>query len=104
MPSSFTTSSFGRTAYGRPALNGLGQGRHYDLFVGRREHCCFRCCIRDDGAAAEIRRLACAVTVGYRVGGRHLAFAVRTGAGQLFPLRTPRCGATCFETQPTLAP
>jgi len=45
--------------------------------------------MRDDGAAAERRRLACAVTVGYRVGGRHLARAVRTGPGQFFPLRTP---------------
>ena len=44
--------------------------------------------MRDDGAAAERRRLACSVTVGYRVGGRHLALAVRTGPGQFFPLRT----------------
>ena len=58
----------------------------------------------DDAAAAESRRLVCAVTVGYRGGGRHLARAARTGPGQLFPLRTLHCGATCFETQPTLAP
>ena len=50
------------------------------------------------------RRLVCAVTVGYRGGGRHLARAVRTGPGQFFPLRTLHCGATCFETQPTLEP
>ena len=50
--------------------------------------------MRDDAAAAESRRLVCAVTVGYRGGGRHLARAVRTGPGQFFPLRTPHCGAT----------
>ena len=88
----------------RPALNGLGRNCHCDLFVGRREHCCFRFCMRDDAAAAESRRLVCAVTVGYRGGGRHLARAVRTGPGQFFPLRTLHCGATCFETQPTLEP
>ena len=58
----------------------------------------------DDAAAAESRRLVCAVTIGYRGGGRHLARAVRTGPGQFFPLRTLHCGATCFETQPTLNP
>ena len=60
--------------------------------------------MRDDGALAESRRLVCAVTVGYRGGGRHLARVVRTGLGQFFPLRILHCGATCFETQPTLEP